>query len=203
VSIRPLRVVKVGGSLLTLDNLGHKLRTWLDLQSPAVNVLLAGGGTAANLVREADRQFCLEEERTHWLAVQAMSLTANLLHALLPEADMVGSLSVIRAVAGTPWLIVDPEKLLRLETEKLGAERIPHNWHVTSDSIAARIAEVVDADELVLLKSRELSRSGSWRQAADEGFVDRYFPVAAAELRQVRVVNLRNATISPAAASAR
>ena len=192
MNTRPLRVVKVGGSLLTFEGLGQSLRHWIDQQPPAVNVLLSGGGAAADLVREAALRFAFDEEQSHWLAVQAMSLTANMLHALLPEASLVDSWAAVRSAAGNSWLIVDPESLLRLETDELGADLLPHQWNTTSDSIAARIAEALDADELVLLKSRALSSGVSWSEAAEEGWVDPYFPIAVAGLRRVRTINFRD-----------
>jgi hypothetical protein len=62
---------------------------------------------------------------------------------------------------------------------------------VTSDSIAARVAEVVGAD-LVLLKSVDLPAGLSWEVAAAGGLVDATFGsiVARAGL-QLRWVNLR------------
>lgn len=194
-----LRVVKVGGSLLSFEGLGHELRQWIGQQLPAVNVLIAGGGAAADLIREAAQRFDFDEEQSHWLAIKSMGLSAHLLHALLPEAAMVDSLAAIQPTAGDIWLIVDPESLLRLETERLGTDLLPHHWHTTSDSIAARIAETLDADELVLLKSRTLPGDGSWREAAEQGFVDPYFPVAAAGLRHVRAVNLRDVSLTDGA----
>ncbi|MCE9556343.1 MAG: uridylate kinase [Planctomycetes bacterium] len=217
MSTRPLRVVKVGGSLLAFDELRHELREWIDQQSSAVTVFVAGGGAAADLVREAAQRFDLDEEQSHWLAIKAMGLTANLLHVLLPEAAIIDSLAAMRSADDDTWLIVEPEGFLRQEAERLGSDILPHNWDTTSDSIAARIAEALDADELVLLKSRTLPGDGSWLNAAEEGFVDPYFPVAAAGLRHVRAVNLRDVrlsrdeqnlipsmqAISPAAASTR
>src|SRR5262249_22279375 len=59
----------------------------------------------------------------------------------------------------------------------------------------------VGADELVLLKSSSMHAT-SWQEAADAGFVDRYFPTAAAGVRSIRTFNLRDATMKPASPSA-
>ncbi len=64
-------------------------------------------------------------------------------------------------------------------------------WHVTSDSIAARLAQHMGAEQLVLLKS-SLPQSRTLRGASEEGLVDQYFSTAAAGLPTVRVVNLRD-----------
>ncbi|MCA9240540.1 MAG: hypothetical protein KDA37_10085, partial [Planctomycetales bacterium] len=59
-------------------------------------------------------------------------------------------------------------------------------WQVTSDSIAARVAEVLDA-ELVLLKAAPPpdGRRQDLDWLADAGYVDRWFPRASLGLRSV------------------
>ena len=61
----------------------------------------------------------------------------------------------------------------------------------TSDSIAARLAEVLGADEVVLLKSQDPPSQASLAELAASGYVDAWFPEAAAGL-SVRLVNLRS-----------
>ena len=68
---------------------------------------------------------------------------------------------------------------------------------MTSDSIAARLAQVVGARELVLLKSTlPLSASSrlSIAQAVACRLVDDHFPIAASSIQRVRVVNLRDSS---------
>jgi len=190
---RRLRVIKVGGSLLTFDRLEEALRMWLDSQARAASVFVVGGGAAADAIREVSRDCGLADDEAHWLAIRAMSQSANVLHALFPEARKAASLASIRAAGCDGLWIVDPLALLRNESVELGPERLPHSWAATSDSIAARIAEAVSADELVLLKSCSAPEGRSWQEAAEAGYVDAYFPVASAQLRNVRAVNLREA----------
>jgi hypothetical protein len=47
---------------------------------------------------------------------------------------------------------------------------------VTSDSIAARVAEIGGASRLILLKSTDLPDETNWHEAARGGFVDAMFP---------------------------
>src|SRR5262249_8861949 len=68
---------------------------------------------------------------------------------------------------------------------------LPHCWSVTSDSVAARIARVCGASELILLKSVSLPPENTWTDASAEGIVDGYFPSAVRELSKIRVINFR------------
>ena len=68
---------------------------------------------------------------------------------------------------------------------------LPRSWQVTGDSIAARIAECLGADELVLLKSTDPPSTPSRRIASRLGLVDGFFGEATDRLRRIRFVNLR------------
>lgn len=190
-SPRPVRVVKVGGSLFDFDGLTPALRYWLLQQPPAVNVLLAGGGPWAEAVREADRRFHLGDEASHWLCIDALALTARLLANLLPEATFYQDFLALRdevacrvcAVVPVPPIVFSPATFVRNDAEH-HPQSLPRDWSVTSDSIAARLAEQLRAEELVLLKSTD-AHSAS-------GLVDDYFPIAARDLPAVRIVNLRS-----------
>ena len=93
--------------------------------------------------------------------------------------------------AGAP-IILDVESFLRDVEPAMPGEALPRNWGVTSDSIAARVAVALDADELVLLKSR--LPSGTLDALVAGRYVDRYFPRAVRPLGSVRCVDLRTAT---------
>lgn len=192
---RQIRVVKVGGSLLELPDLAERLRRWLGLQPPMSNALLIGGGQMANAVRELDRLHRLGEESAHWLAVRAMQLNAQLAGALLPEAswprsavELVEDAAELVEDAAT-LSIVDPWRLLCDEDARQSPRPLPASWQVTSDSIAARLAHLCGARELVLLKSA-LPDSDTLSAAAAAGYVDGFFQQAAMGLR-LRCVNLR------------
>ena len=189
-----LRVVRVGGSLLTWDHLPAELHRWLASHSSACNVLVAGGGPWVEALRETAARFSMEEETAHWLSVQAMELTAKLLHSLMPEdVCFVTGFAELRSVISQPRpprIVFDVGDFLRdVERDQPGIP-LPRNWRVTSDSIAARVAIVLQADELVLLKSADPPHFTDVQQLAACGYVDTCFPVAADGLT-VRFENLR------------
>jgi aspartokinase-like uncharacterized kinase len=174
-------VVKVGGSLYDLPDLGERLRTFLASLDPP-RLLVPGGGPTADVVRDFDRVHGLGPVVAHWLALRACAMNAWFLRELLPTSV------VVDLPLACPSLgILD---LYAFAQADEGREcQIPHHWEATSDSVAARVAEVAGAD-LVLLKSIDVE--GDWASAARGEHVDPIFPgiVARASLR-VRAVNLR------------
>jgi aspartokinase-like uncharacterized kinase len=158
-------VVKVGGSLFDAPALGPALRAYLSTLAPQPVLLVAGGGAVADAVRAFDRTHALGEAPAHWLALASLDVTAGLLERLVG-----GRARVLNCLA-----------FAREDDARPGA--LPHTWAVTTDSIAARAAEVFGATRLVLLKSVDVPAGLSHAQAAERGFVDAHFPVVAARLR--------------------
>lgn len=186
----PLAVVKVGGSLYDLPELGARLRLWLDEHFLAANVLLVpGGGPTVEALRQLDRLHALGEERSHWLALRALSVNAHFLAALLPSARIVTDVNAEKD--GTRALL-DVHAFAQADEARPG--RLPHRWSVTSDAFAARAAVVMRARHLVLLKSTTIPQGLDWSEAGRLGFVDEMFAEVLREAKtelQVRAMNLR------------
>lgn len=187
MSAAPLVVVKVGGSLFDLPDLGARLRRLL---TPIPRALLVpGGGPTADVIRALDRTHRLGEEAAHWLALRALGLNAHVLARLLPEARVCAD---VPCAARPGWHVLDPYPFF--ERDESHTDHLPHLWRVTSDSLSVRVAVVARAAELLLLKSIEAPPGGSWEEAARAGVVDGYFPEAlrrAGAALAVRIVNLR------------
>jgi 5-(aminomethyl)-3-furanmethanol phosphate kinase len=193
---RAIRVIKVGGSLLDWPQLPTALRSWLAMQEPALNVLLCGCGPFGDVIRQADQHFSLGEEHSHWLCIDALSVTARLLAAIFPDAphcDRYVQLTSRIAARDPGTMIFDPQEFLTDHEAALPGRALPHTWSVSTDSIAARLAQVIEADELILLKSANAPHAASLGDLAASGLVDRHFLLAASSLRSVRLVNLREA----------
>jgi aspartokinase-like uncharacterized kinase len=188
-------IVKVGGSLFDLPDLRSRLIQFLRGQSCPEVVLVPGGGQMVDAIRHLDRSHGLSAEASHWLALRAMSLNAHFLATLLQTENTV----VSAALEEWPELwrsgripILDAY-LFALADE---ARDLPHSWDVTSDSIAARVARVVGARRLVLLKSVTPPDGASCVDLERRGIVDRFFTQALARDRScsrcnVEVVNFR------------
>jgi aspartokinase-like uncharacterized kinase len=184
-------LVKVGGSLLDWPALGSALDRWLPrLETPKV-LLLAGGGAAADVIRDLDRIHDLGAEAAHWLAIRAMALNSFMLEKLLPRGVVVAS----RTEAAQAWEqervpILVPLPCLQADEGAPGA--LPHSWAVTSDSIAARLALILEMDELILLKSCPVPPGLDGEELARLGVVDEWFPRVASALPAVQVLAFRS-----------
>lgn len=177
------RVVKVGGSLLKLNRLQDRLLSWIDVQQPAKTVIIVGGGELANAIRDMDRSMDLGDYISHWICIDLMGLTTRLLSKLLPDAELVDSKE---KVIGSESSVVFFDCRDWIKTVDL-----PTSWSVTSDSIAAVLAEELNAFELVLLKSTIGSKRINEEESVQIGLVDRHFPLAAKKIKSIRVVNLK------------
>jgi 5-(aminomethyl)-3-furanmethanol phosphate kinase len=184
-------VVKVGGSLFDLPDLGPRLQGWLDQCGDRPVLLVPGGGAVVDAVRQLDRCHELGDERAHWLALRGLRLNAYFLASLLPGTPVIEmpEETVTQKSAGSRG-ILDPFSFALADEGRPGA--LPHSWSVTSDSIAARAALAIRPSELVLLKSVECAESSSWEEAARHGWVDRFFPGAVCGISRIRVINFRH-----------
>lgn len=169
-------VWKVGGSLFDLPDLGPRLSRLLHGWGEPV-LLVPGGGPTADLIRRWQPRHGLSEEQAHWLALSAMQLNAELLAALLPGSQTVSTREEVAACwsrGGIP--ILRAEAFCRREEARAPQPLLPHDWSVTSDSLAVWVAGRVGCERVVLLKSCPLPRDCTAGEASAAGLVDGYFP---------------------------
>lgn len=191
----PMRVLKLGGSLLDLPDLPDRFNRYVDFlheQQPCRVLLVVGGGVAADAVRDYDRRFQLGEALGHDLAVRGMSFNAQCMARILPGtlfAQAVNDAHACWQASPRAAVVIEPVAWLQtLEAQGLAIERA---WQFTSDSIAAAIAGQLHADALTLLKST-LPQVSTIDQAMEAGLVDRCFARASLRVKRVEAVNLRS-----------
>jgi aspartokinase-like uncharacterized kinase len=192
-SVARWSIVKLGGSLLAMDGLPTRLRQWLASRSAGWHVIVIGGGALADVVRDLHRRHHFGSDAAHRLAIEAMAFNTRMLSALLPEFPLTSRPPECRIRVPKPQaLLLDVGKYLDEIEPTLPFDPLPASWDVTSDSIAARLATAWGAVELMLLKSSLPPQHATLKQLSDMGYVDRYFPTAAARLPVIRCVNLRD-----------
>ena len=186
----PIVIYKVGGSLFTLPNLATRIREIIRQRAGSLPLLVAGGGSATDIVRQWDHTRNLGEQRSHGIALRSLQLNDALLAELLPEAVVVQDKEqAVRAWENADLPIAAAREFLQAAEER--TDRLPHCWEVTSDSIAAWLALRFKASELVLLKSVGLPPRGTLDTARNQQLVDPYFPQLAHQVRRISWVNLR------------
>ena len=167
---RTVWVVKVGGSLLG----SPELERWLGLFAKFSDgniIIVPGGGVFADAVRDAQKVSKISEACAHKLAVLAMDQFGLLL------ANMNADLAVAKSEMEIDERIWQHRCIVWLPSQMvLADESIPKSWDVTSDSIAAWLAEKVDAQQLVLVKSDKPEGNAlSLRMMSESGIVDKAF----------------------------
>ena len=184
-------VVKIGGSLLLWQDLPRRLEAYLNTLRKTSLVLVVGGGEAADFIRTLDSVHQIGENRSHELALRVLDLTTHAVASFINGLVVVTRCEEIQDVQGCGLIPIFAPRIF-IENEDLTSPRpLKKSWAVTSDSIAARLAEHLDAEKLVLLKSVDYRVVANRVEAARAGLVDTAFPEASALIDCVEFVNLR------------
>ena len=139
-------VLKVGGSLAEdpakLSRLCHELSVLAEAHR---TLIVPGGGEFADTVRKLDKQYGLSSTAAHKMAILAMDQYGFFLSDITPNSQVSYSLDETSNPTKGMLPIFLPSQLMFRE------DPLEHSWDVTSDSIAAYIAGLVDAEKLLLV----------------------------------------------------
>ena len=134
------QVVKIGGSLFP----DHAIDLAKRLENTS-SVIILGGGEFANLIRKYDSQINFSDEANHWAAIDCMDITARLVSDKVESARLAYTIEEIEKISDeglTPIFAVSD--FLRKE------DPFECSWDVTSDSIAAYVAHLLNANLLIV-----------------------------------------------------
>lgn len=162
-------IVKLGGSLGRDPVLREWLETLVQVGSGRV-VIVPGGGAFADEVREHQDLWRFDDLSAHNMAVLAMAQTALMMQGICPALALAtndGDLRRAVQQARVPvWL---PFEVLREQRDTLT------HWGVTSDSLAAWLANRLNAEGLLLVKACAIDPALELPQQAAAGIVDAEF----------------------------
>ena len=134
------QVVKIGGSLF--PNYAIELARQLKNTD---SVIILGGGEFANLIRKYDDEQSFSEEVNHWTAIDCMDIMAKLVDDKVDSTKLAYSIDEINEIADegfTPIFVVS--EFLKKE------DPFECSWDVTSDSIAAYVSHLLNANLLIV-----------------------------------------------------
>lgn len=160
-------VVKLGGSLAEAGT----LRSWASIVANANRplVIVPGGGPCAEAVRNLQAQLLFSDDVAHDMAILAMEQVGHALISLEPRFVGVSTLEgLYRAKKARRLPVWLPAKMCATD------RRIPRDWSITSDGLAARLAERL-ATDVALIKSTSAPATLDAHGAAEAGLVDIVF----------------------------
>jgi aspartokinase-like uncharacterized kinase len=161
-----MRVVKLGGSLFenTPENFFACLAHIAAQTSPTI--VVCGGGAFADCVRHAQSQWHFSDVCAHEMAILAMQQTAMMTQNLFPVFALLTS---VHAMPYPHLAIWSPS------IEELNADCVRASWDITSDSLAAWLANQVQATQLHVVKACEVDPDTPLDELVQKGIVDVQF----------------------------
>ena len=134
------QVVKIGGSLF--PKYAIELAKRLENTN---SVIILGGGEFANLIRRYDDEINFSDEANHWTAIDCMDIIAKLVCDKVDSCKLAYSIEDVEKISDegfTPIFVVS--QFLR-ENDPFEC-----SWDVTSDSISAYVAHLLNANLLIV-----------------------------------------------------
>ncbi len=166
--IRPDLVIKLGGSLWGSSALADTVE--MIARSPLAVVVVPGGGPLADAVRSAQAQLQITDAIAHRLAILSLNQMAIVIAARHARCVLVETLDEIddamnagRVPVWQPYHVQHDD------------DTIPADWNVTSDALAARLAERIGCSAVALIKSCAIPAGLTAAAAAGQGIADPVF----------------------------
>lgn len=162
-------VVKIGGSL----SHDASLRSWLtELREFGGGrvVIVPGGGDFANRVRQYQSEWQFDDLAAHNMCLLAMTQYGLMMQGVLPDLVIASSEAKIRrALRDGRVAVWVPTALMRDTPDAMS------NWDTTSDSLAAWLSTMLNAERLMVVKSCPIEPDEPLETFAQNGVVDRRF----------------------------
>lgn len=160
---RPL-VLKAGGSLAETGRLPQMLSIIASARVPVA--VVPGGGPFADSIRALQPEMKFSEAVAHRLAMLGMHQMGELIAAHHPRFEIAQTLDDIsERLARGRIPVWAPLRMIADDGT------VPAVWGATSDTLAARLAELLGA-RLLLLKSVDIDAQASLEDLARDGVVD-------------------------------
>ncbi len=162
-------VIKLGGSLLSSESLKEWLSIIVEFGAGKL-LIVPGGGIFADKVRDAQKKWKFDDKAAHQMALLAMEQYAHLLQSYAPDLRLADSTEGIdKAISLNQVPVWLPFKMINT------CQDVSANWSITSDSLALWLADHLNAEHTMLVKSLS-SKNLNARQLSESAMVDKDFP---------------------------
>ncbi len=143
-------IFKIGGKILENSNniksTFSQLTQLFEKEILQKIIVIPGGGTLANFVRSLDDILEIGDDLAHWIAIYSMNYNGIILNRKYPNLESIDELKTFQD-AKQMFCIFLPYSFLRED------DTLPHNWDVTSDSIALYVANKLKLSQCFLIKN--------------------------------------------------
>ncbi len=171
----PLRVIKLGGSLLKSGYLRDCLARIEQAYQGSRLVIVPGGGVFADQVRMVQQDWHFDDSTAHEMALLAMQQMALLFKSVQPSFVIADTVSAILKPSVLNKVVIWSPCI-----NELNQSGVPASWDISSDSLAVWLAAQLSADELILVKSVEIDPLLSVAQLSERHIVDKAFSASVA-----------------------
>jgi aspartokinase-like uncharacterized kinase len=163
-------VIKLGGSLSRTDALVDCLNAVEKNYQGRSVVIVPGGGAFADQVRLAQQHWQFDDTTAHHMALLAMQQMALMFKGLKPGFAIAPTVEAIQDQLDRKKTVIWSPDMIELDNAG-----IPASWDITSDSLAAWLAKMLSATDLILIKSVAIEANLSLQQLAEQNIVDKAF----------------------------
>jgi aspartokinase-like uncharacterized kinase len=142
-------IFKIGGTLLEnpiyLKNTFTQFLRLIQENRIKTIILIPGGGSYANFIREIDIRLNIGDTLAHWMAIFAMNYNGYIIKQQYSSITLTEEIEELKTADRTISLFL-PFNYLKKN------DFLPHSWDVTSDSITLYIAHKLGLKECFLIK---------------------------------------------------
>lgn len=142
-------IFKIGGKILEdFDNLNSTISQLRQLFKEKLIyniVLIPGGGSFANFIRNVYNELKFTEELAHWMSIISMNYNGLELSKKFANLEVTEDFNRLKKLNKCFCLFL-PYQFLK------DNDKLPHSWDATSDSITLFIAKELGLNECFLIK---------------------------------------------------
>jgi aspartokinase-like uncharacterized kinase len=161
-------IAKLGGSLAR----DRQFARWIEAlrHSQSGVILVPGGGAFADCVRHTQACMRFDDAAAHRMALLAMEQYAIACASSFRDVLLLSDETQLRRMGEGRIAFWLPSRMA------LGADDLPENWQVTSDTLAAWLTLRLDASALIVVKSEDAKIDPINAEAlVESGIVDPLF----------------------------